>query len=1055
MQWTNPLTWSSNSGGSPTSSDTVIFTHLPSTVESPVIFADTSPGATNPPTSVLHVGEILADGFYNYDAQGQGLNDWRIVLARFTPEEGSSSGYYSMPFALDVGNGNGLVRIGYFQEPAVFGGLATAIPGGLTITGHRVISNVDYHTSAGFRGVLDVRHGRLTLSDINFDDNFADSNIFGVVDSRDDLSYIPQRLPNAELLIDHSHFNAFQNGGLLIGSIGRATATIQNGSIVSNLSELRVGGNSLTGDMSHELSSLRVTDSHLTVGDGFGGVFVGDMAAPDLINPYNGTLTLTRSTLAPSVILDGQSQPIGVEPLAIHVGNFGAGKLVANDSSSITGRRLFVGERFFALGEMRMSSSNLTLAAPDGPETFDHAGRWSVGAQGLGFVVVDGTTAAPSTVAARSLTLGESQNAYGDVYLDRDTTMTLADSASVGIRGQGRLTVTGRFASVDPVEQRNLYAPSVATIGTRPSTPASDPSRNYTLTIGNVWASAGFVIVGEGGRIDVTDQPLTGTDQVDESGVELWRSTNHKLLVGDDGLGSLTVHADANVRAERVLIGQTSLGVGHVVLDKAMLNIGAANSSYAIPGTLRVSRGMSVGVHGVGTLDVRGPYVPRAHPEDPQYLDSFDNFGLLAASLTLGDDTGSSGTAKVYDNGQIRVNGTLDDERNLVIARLGAGYLDVSDPLVLAGSGPQIYVRGATGGTVAVVGGGTIRVGGTDADLFPMAKGTVMVYPNGLLSGGLLSVGRAVSSGDSFTTRAGATAQVNLPGGSEMRTFAGGTVRVDRVELDGDNVLAVESNPIAVTPGEARDGGFHVAQRIDVNGGTLRLGMFDRSSTGTVMGNVSIHGGQLVGGGTITGDLQFAGGTLSVQLRGVTRFTGYDAFDVGANASFTSGGIVVSAGDFVGQIGQQFDVVHFTAGTRSAAFRVMNPLASQPGTQWVSYLDADSFTLAVAGASGDTNFDGAVNFDDLLILAQHYNSPDDQSWITGDFNGDLLTNFDDLLILAQNYGMSLLGESNDLHSSFAADWAMAQLLAPEPASLGMLIALPLLRTRRRETATSC
>ena len=51
---------------------------------------------------------------------------------------------------------------------------------------------------------------------------------------------------------------------------------------------------------------------------------------------------------------------------------------------------------------------------------------------------------------------------------------------------------------------------------------------------------------------------------------------------------------------------------------------------------------------------------------------------------------------------------------------------------------------------------------------------------------------------------------------------------------------------------------------------------------------------------------------------------------------------------------------------------------------------------------GDANLDGKVNFDDLLILAQHFGKTG-ATLSDGDFNGDGTVGFDDLLILAQNF----------------------------------------------------
>lgn len=67
------------------------------------------------------------------------------------------------------------------------------------------------------------------------------------------------------------------------------------------------------------------------------------------------------------------------------------------------------------------------------------------------------------------------------------------------------------------------------------------------------------------------------------------------------------------------------------------------------------------------------------------------------------------------------------------------------------------------------------------------------------------------------------------------------------------------------------------------------------------------------------------------------------------------------------------------------------------------------YTLA-----GDANLDRAVNFDDLLIVAQNYNAGiGGRTWDQGNFNYNTpdtvagAVGFDDLLLLAQNYGTSL------------------------------------------------
>jgi hypothetical protein len=101
---------------------------------------------------------------------------------------------------------------------------------------------------------------------------------------------------------------------------------------------------------------------------------------------------------------------------------------------------------------------------------------------------------------------------------------------------------------------------------------------------------------------------------------------------------------------------------------------------------------------------------------------------------------------------------------------------------------------------------------------------------------------------------------------------------------------------------------------------------------------------------------------------------------------------------------------------------------------------------------GDANIDGGVDFADLVRLAQNYNSPAATRWFSGDFDYDGDTDFQDLIPLAQNYNLS--AAEDDIAtiggSDFAADWALAQSLVPEPTSLVALSMLggALVRHRR-------
>jgi hypothetical protein len=96
------------------------------------------------------------------------------------------------------------------------------------------------------------------------------------------------------------------------------------------------------------------------------------------------------------------------------------------------------------------------------------------------------------------------------------------------------------------------------------------------------------------------------------------------------------------------------------------------------------------------------------------------------------------------------------------------------------------------------------------------------------------------------------------------------------------------------------------------------------------------------------------------------------------------------------------------------------------------------YTLA-----GDATLDGAVDFNDLVKLAQNYNttvsSGTESWWNNGDFTYDGITDFNDLVKLAQNYNTALPSEAiPGASAAFEADLARAFASVPEPGTLSLL-----------------
>ncbi len=158
------------------------------------------------------------------------------------------------------------------------------------------------------------------------------------------------------------------------------------------------------------------------------------------------------------------------------------------------------------------------------------------------------------------------------------------------------------------------------------------------------------------------------------------------------------------------------------------------------------------------------------------------------------------------------------------------------------------------------------------------------------------------------------------------------------------------------------------------------------------------------------------------QAGGVQRVNSYLAHSFGASAP---GGILPTA---AGRLGY---------GTK----------ASMGTASFGSFALSNASIVVRRTLVGDADLDRDVDFDDLLAVAQHYEQLG--YWFEGDFNYDAIVNFDDLLGLAQNYDLNLsLAEQSQLSHGFAADFALARTLVPEP-TLCLLVPLAARRSRRR------
>jgi hypothetical protein len=118
-----------------------------------------------------------------------------------------------------------------------------------------------------------------------------------------------------------------------------------------------------------------------------------------------------------------------------------------------------------------------------------------------------------------------------------------------------------------------------------------------------------------------------------------------------------------------------------------------------------------------------------------------------------------------------------------------------------------------------------------------------------------------------------------------------------------------------------------------------------------------------------------------------------------------------------------YHAVFHTAGIKDVA---NNPLAGGGAD-----LPLDFFFLY-----GDANRDKKVDFDDLVLLAQHYNILGGMTWADGDFTSDGNVDFNDLVIMAQHYNTALA--SPPAGASVAGEPALASVVSIGPSQMPSL-----------------
>lgn len=550
----------------------------------------------------------------------------------------------------------------------------------------------------------------------------------------------------------------------------------------------------------------------------------------------------------------------------------------------------------------------------------------------------------------------------------------------------------------------------------------------------------------------VIGAPLTSLDQL---GITVTPATSTLTLQGTVsapslqkyGSGNLSL-AGANTYSGTALIHDGTLTVSNTMQSTGYVSVGAVTGDVA---ALRVISG--------GALSVQ-------------------------ADLNIGDTgdavTTASGSLELSGNGSINVTtggffvgaGFFANTRGDGVVNQSGGTLAVTnaaDGMFVVGGRASLLATGVynlSGGTINA--NTNVRVGGKGTGTINQTGGTFN-------TANFISIARLTGSNGTWA----------ISGGTLNHTGAGTQIIVGE---QGTGVLTIDGSALVTTPSAVRLGITGGNGTLNLNGGVLRTTQITR---GTGTGTVNFDGGTLragvstvsfvgglsgavvkAGGVTIdtngfnvtiaqplTHDASLAGidggvskvGNGDLALTGTNSFTGALRVNAGSvrlgiaarNVLSNAGGVEINAGSLLidANVGdstattvRNLLAASCLSGFQSGQIRSVAATTSQ-GLGWIQS-SPTQVKISLVGY-GDANLDTAVNFDDLLLLAQNYGVTSGAVWGQGDFNYDGAVGFDDLLLLAQQYAGSGASQESimSLGENVAADWALARSLAPEPSAL--------------------
>jgi autotransporter-associated beta strand protein len=264
----------------------------------------------------------------------------------------------------------------------------------------------------------------------------------------------------------------------------------------------------------------------------------------------------------------------------------------------------------------------------------------------------------------------------------------------------------------------------------------------------------------------------------------------------------------------------------------------------------------------------------------------------------------------------------------------------------------------------------------------------------------------------------------------------------------GGATLLLSGQNISTGPTTVNAGTLQVTGSISKSAVTVNAATFDAASQQQVKSLTVNNGGTtIVTGGT----LKVGDGTAATPLA----TSGNGRVDLRNNSMVVD---YVPGSESAAMVSvRNLIVAGYNGGAWNGTGVASTTVAATPGRA-LGYAQASEIPAAAGGTfqgqsvdpssvlvrptlSGDATLDGTVDFNDLVKLAQNYNTTlaVDSWWNNGDFTYDGTVDFNDLVKLAQNYNTSLPGGAvPGAPVGFEADLAAAFAAVPEPGAIALL-----------------